>query len=214
MLRLQRDGAAPPGGAGAPRARACGADTRLLAGFATLSVTTAFTHPLDTLRVRLAVDADLARAGAARALRAIVAREGWRALYRGFGPTLVGAGPRGALGFGVFETLKPLAAGTAWGGLRERPGLSKFCCGYVAGVVSEAFIYPLDTVRRRQQALGDRGGRPGPFYREIAAIAAREGVRGLYKGIAVNLIKSPVATAVSFAVNDSVKEALLRRGLV
>ena len=78
VLRLQRDGAAPPGGAGAPRARACGADTRLLAGFATLSVTTAFTHPLDTLRVRLAVDADLARAGAARALRAIVAREGWR----------------------------------------------------------------------------------------------------------------------------------------
>ena len=59
------------------------------------------------------------------------------------------------------------------------------------------------------------GGKPpGPFYREIAAIAAREGVRGLYKGIAVNLIKSPVATAVSFAVNDSVKEALLRRGLV
>ena len=45
-------------------------------------------------------------------------------------------------------------------------------------------------------------------------ILEREGVRGLYKGIAVNLIKSPVATAVSFAVNDSVKEALLRRGLV
>lgn len=35
-----------------------------------------------------------------------VAQEGFGSFYRGFGATLIGAGPRGAVGFGVFETLK------------------------------------------------------------------------------------------------------------
>ena len=34
------------------------------------------------------------------------------------------------------------------------PAVSKFLCGYAAGLMSEFFIYPLDTIRRRQQALG------------------------------------------------------------
>jgi hypothetical protein len=32
--------------------------------------------------------------------------EGVTGFYRGFSATLLGAGPRGALGFGIFETLK------------------------------------------------------------------------------------------------------------
>ena len=108
------------------------------------------------------------------------------------------------------QSLKPLMPRVP--ALREQPALAKFCCGYVAGVVSEALVYPLDTVRRRQQALGDAGyGSNGALFKELAAIARREGVRGLYKGIALNLIKSPVATAISFAVNDMVKDALTKR---
>ena len=41
-------------------------------------------------------------------------------MYRGFWPTLVGAGPRGAIGFGIFETLKPLTKQNEL--LRDRPG--------------------------------------------------------------------------------------------
>ena len=48
------------------------------------------------------------------------ARKGFRVLYRGFWPTLVGAGPRGAIGFGIFETLKPLTKQNEL--LRDRPG--------------------------------------------------------------------------------------------
>ena len=38
-----------------------------------------------------------------------------RGLYGGFGATLIGAGPRGAIGFGVFETLAYLARTTIFG---------------------------------------------------------------------------------------------------
>lgn len=88
-------------------------------------------------------------------------------------------------------------------------GLGKFFCGYAAGLLSEFFIYPLDTIRRRQQALGDTTsiGRSN-VVRALGHIWATEGLRGMFKGISLNLIKNPLATAVSFLVNDLVKEQL------
>jgi hypothetical protein len=82
----------------------------------------------------------------------MMAAEGPQAFYRGFGATLIGAGPRGALGFGVFETLKPILEEPG-GRLEHHKGAAKFLCGYLAGLASEFFTYPLDTVRRRQQVV-------------------------------------------------------------
>jgi len=185
--------------------------TRFWAGYMTLFGTTLITHPLDTLRVRLSVHAKSAELGYTAAGRRLLAEEGVRAFYRGFGATMVGAGPRGALGFGVSETLKPALAKVRFfteegaGGV----GLGRFLCGYAAGVVSEFFIYPLDTIRRRQQALGDATsiGRAN-VVRALSHIWRTEGVRGMFKGISLNLLKNPMATAVSFLVNDAVKDSL------
>lgn len=129
-------------------------------------------------------------------------------LYRGVTATLVGAGPRGAVGFGIYETMKP-ALHAPPSVFADNPALATFLCGYLAGFASEFLIYPLDTVRRRQQALGDasRFGRDS-VWRAVTNIAQEEGFRGLYKGITLNLLKSPIATAVSFMVNDSVKETM------
>merc|ERR1712167_10931 len=126
-------------------------------------------------------------------------------LYGGFGATLIGAGPRGAIGFGVFETLKPYLARYDY--FRENPSVSKVVCGYLAGLLSESFISPLDTVRRRQQALGAASpiGRLGVLA-AVASIYRVEGFLGLFKGISLNLVKNPIGTAISFTVNDHVKE--------
>jgi hypothetical protein len=126
--------------------------TRFWAGYATLFVTTLVTHPLDTLRVRLSVRTDVHAAHDRTFLSAaqhMYRTEGVGSFYRGFAATLLGAGPRGALGFGVFESLKPVLARVA--AFRESPAAGKFACGYAAGLASEFFVYPLDTVRRRQQ---------------------------------------------------------------
>jgi len=42
----------------------------------------------------------------------------------------------------------------------------------------------------------------------IKFIFQNEGIRGVFKGISMNLVKNPIATAVSFTVNDLVKDAL------
>lgn len=93
--------------------------------------------------------ADAAAKGALRSFQEIYAKEGVSALYRGFSVTLIGAGPRGAIGFGIFETMKPWIAGVSF--FQDNAGAGKFICGYVAGLLSEVVTYPLDTIRRRQQ---------------------------------------------------------------
>ena len=178
---------------------------RFWAGYATTFSATLVTHPLDTLRVRISVTQG--EASLAQVARDVGAQGGFRALYHGFGATLIGAGPRGAVGFGVFETLK------AWGrdseAVQRHPSLAKFFFGYLAGFCAETAIYPLDTVRRRQQALGDATPLSRmPTVTAIIHLARHEGVAGMYKGLVLNLLKNPIATAVSFAVNDIVKERL------
>ena len=179
--------------------------TRFVAGYVTMVGATIVTHPLDTLRVRVSVQSQ--KQGFLEAAARLQKLEGLSGFYGGFGATLVGAGPRGAIGFAVFESAKPLAAEHEL--LRERPALAKVVCGYVAGLCSESFVYPLDTVRRRQQALG--AAHPISrlsIFAALASIFRNEGLNGLFKGISLNLIKNPAGTAVSFTVNDLVKDLL------
>mmetsp|Transcript_48083 Transcript_48083/g.61623 ORF Transcript_48083/g.61623 Transcript_48083/m.61623 type:complete len:319 (-) Transcript_48083:223-1179(-) len=181
--------------------------TRFWAGYLTLFFTTLITHPLDTLRVRLSVHSDAATLGAFRTSAHIWKHEGFSSFYRGFGATLLGAGPRGAIGFGIFESLKPILDKVE--GLDDYKVGTRFFAGYTAGFMSEFFIYPLDTIRRRQQALGDATCISRQNVLEaLRHIFRTEGVRGMFKGISLNLVKNPLATGVSFLVNDHVKEAL------
>ena len=182
---------------------------RFWAGYATLFSATLVTHPLDTLRVRISVTHG--EASTASMIHEVLANGGVRALYQGFGATLIGAGPRGALGFGVFETLKDVSE--RWEVLRQSPTTRKLLFGYLAGLCAETAIYPLDTVRRRQQALGDASplGRTRNALSAIMLLARNEGIGGMFKGLSLNLVKNPIATAVSFTVNDVVRDFLRRR---
>jgi len=176
---------------------------RFWAGYATLFAATLVTHPLDTMRVRISVTHGAV--GVSEIWRDLVRSGNWRALYHGFGATLIGAGPRGAVGFGIFETLKDLTRDATF----LSPAANKFLCGYIAGFVAETAIYPLDTVRRRQQALGDATELSRRNVLQALTLLWRsEGFVGMFKGLSLNLFKNPLGTAVSFAINDLVKDYL------
>jgi solute carrier family 25 thiamine pyrophosphate transporter 19 len=72
--------------------------------------------------------------------------------------------------------------------------------------MSKTAVFPLDTVRKRLQVQGPTRAkyvhRDIPVYesgvlRTLRAIIAREGVRGLYRGLTVSLIKAAPASAVT-----------------
>jgi len=188
------------------------------------------THPLDTLRVRVTTQApgQIRYHGMFASTTRIYAKEGISAFYRGLWPTILGAGPRGGIGFGIFETLKAVAASNSElkHALNGKDVFQKLFFGGTAGTVANLAVYPLDTVRRRLQTFGHkrelgeleralgtsmRVQTTRGVWRTIKNIVTIEGFRGLYKGAAMTMIKSPVSTGVSFCVNDIVKFYLCKR---
>ena len=111
-------------------------------------------------------------AGLADALTGTVRDEGWRALYRGISPTLLGAVPYEGIKFGTVGLLEsifpPLADddeeegsdGVRGGKSSSSKSSSiwrKVCFGGAGGIAAGLLTYPNDTVRRFLQLQGSRG---------------------------------------------------------
>jgi solute carrier family 25 (mitochondrial thiamine pyrophosphate transporter), member 19 len=78
--------------------------------------------------------------------------------------------------------------------------------GILASVVSKTAVYPLDTVRKRLQVQGPSRAmyvhRNIPEYTTgvfgtVQMILRREGLRGMYRGLSVALLKAAPASAVT-----------------
>lgn len=230
-----------------------GVPEKVAAGAAAGMARTALFYPLDVARVRIAVDwplpppADAAAAGGAAALAAGPRRvgrayggglaamlaatareEGLAGLYRGAGASVVGLVPYLALSFAAFDELRHRLPDDKWSVAQPWYPLAKMGCGGLAAVAAATATYPLDTIRRRMQVNGARGG----FSAEPAAGAGAdggggpraprysgyvdclsqtlraEGLRGLFRGWHVACLKIVPGAAVQFAAYD-----LLRTGM-
>ena len=65
----------------------------------------------------------------------------------------------------------------------------------------------------RAEERSSRSLPPAPALCVPAALVfvfRSEGVMGMFKGLSLNLIKNPIATAVSFAANDLIKDYMLK----
>ncbi|KAG0049804.1 hypothetical protein BGZ83_005392 [Gryganskiella cystojenkinii] len=87
--------------------------------------------------------------------------------------------------------------------------VSKLGAGAVAGIVGVLIVYPLDMVKTRLQnqkkdAFGKLQYRGGVDC--FKQVIAKEGARGLYRGIVPNLIGITPEKAIKLAVNDFARE--------
>ncbi|KAF9437067.1 hypothetical protein BGZ76_002085 [Entomortierella beljakovae] len=87
--------------------------------------------------------------------------------------------------------------------------ISKLGAGAVAGITGVLIVYPLDMVKTRLQnqkkdAMGKLQYRGGvDCFRQVVA---KEGIRGLYRGMGPNLIGITPEKAIKLAVNDLSRE--------
>ncbi|KAJ9061652.1 mitochondrial aspartate-glutamate transporter agc1 [Entomophthora muscae] len=91
---------------------------------------------------------------------------------------------------------------------------TKLVNGAIAGVVGTLVIFPIDMVKTRLQ--NQRVGKNGqlPYSGGIDCfrkIVAKEGFKGLYRGLVPNLIGVTPEKAIKLAVNDLAREKLARR---
>ena len=167
----------------------------------------ALTNPVWVLKTRMQLDTvqDRQYTSMAQALRRVLATEGARGLYAGVAPALL-LTSNGAVHMAVYEGLK------RWN-LRARGSAGRvheyFMMGGAAKVVATTVTYPLQVVRTRMQQSPER---LTSAYRRtlstVRAVLAREGVRGLYKGLGPNLLRVAPASATTFAVYEGVLAAL------
>lgn len=167
---------------------------RFAAGAGAGAAATVVTYPLDLLRARLA----LGGLSLSCALREL-AQGGPRAAFRGLGPTLAGIVPYSGVTWLGYTTLKEE-------GGADSPA-QRLAAGALAGLLGQSVTYPLDVARRRMQV-----GAPGGAAHVLRSAVAAEGTAVLFKGLSLNWLKGPVATAVSFFVFEAVVEQLKQRG--
>ena len=169
------------------------------------TVATTSTYPLDLLRTRFAAQGTTrVYPGLLRGVRQIRHLEGWRGFFRGLTAANAQIVPYMGLFFTLYEAFKlrlhdmslPLAS------LGSADGTSAI----LASVVSKTIVYPLDTVRKRLQVQGPSRAqyvhRNIPEYKggvlaTIKMILKKEGVRGMYRGLPVALLKAAPTSAVT-----------------
>jgi len=170
---------------------ACGACAGICASFAT--------HPLDVIRTRLAVQAELT--GIGHTVTTLWSEGGVQAMYKGLGPTLASLAPFVAINFAAYDTLK---AHFFPGGNVPQGPLYSLGMGATAGIIAQTACYPLDTIRRRMQLKGKN-------YKStldaIQTIIKTEGSLGLYRGISANTLKVIPNNAIRWMVFEHLKQS-------
>ncbi|KAK2764560.1 mitochondrial thiamine pyrophosphate transporter [Arachnomyces sp. PD_36] len=172
-----------------------------LSGALAGGVATAATYPLDLLRTRFAAQGnERVYSSLLASVREIAREEGGRGFFRGASAAVVQIVPYMGMFFATYETLRvPIAR------LDLPYGSGDACAGVFASVFAKTGVFPLDLVRKRLQVQGPTRTRYVhrniPEYSGVVGtmrlIVKSQGVRGLYRGLTVSLIKAAPASAIT-----------------
>lgn len=164
-------------------------------------------YPLDFARTKLSADTTSKYRGIRHLMSSTISTHGVKGLYSGLSVSLFGIIPYLAVSLTTYDTLKELAGDKSE--FNSLPG--RICLGSIAAIISQAMAYPVDTVRRHMQVSGGLGQRAKyNSVREcLKEIYSKNGVRGFYKGLFINVARAAPQTGIEFAAFDYLS-ALIR----
>jgi solute carrier family 25 thiamine pyrophosphate transporter 19 len=164
---------------------------------------TTATYPLDLLRTRFAAQGkQRVYTSLGASIRHIATHEGPTGFFRGLGAGISQIVPYMGLFFASYESLKPVMASSP---LALPFGGSDAAAGIIASVCAKTAVYPLDTTRKRLQVQGPMRSKYVhgniPMYSGVVStlvtISKHEGMRGLYRGLTVSLLKAAPTASVT-----------------
>ncbi|TEB40123.1 S-adenosylmethionine transporter [Coprinellus micaceus] len=113
----------------------------------------------------------------------VLANDGWRGFYRGFGITVMREIPFTSIQFPLYEFFK--VQGAEFTGREKLPPYEAAVCGSVAGGIAAALTTPLDVLKTRVMLdvrNASEGARP-TVLRRFKTIYVEEGWRALFSGV-------------------------------
>ncbi|XP_044134682.1 calcium-binding mitochondrial carrier protein SCaMC-3-like [Bufo gargarizans] len=183
---------------------------RFVAGSLAGAIAQTLIYPMEVLKTRLALRRTGQYSGMSDCARQILRTEGVRAYFKGYLPNLLGIVPYAGIDLAVYETLKNTWLQRYQTGSSPNPGvLVLLACGTISSTCGQIASYPLALVRTRMQAQASIQGSPQLSMVDLFRyIVAREGVLGLYRGIAPNFMKVIPAVSISYVVYENMKRVL------
>ena len=142
--------------------------------------------------------------------------EGWRALFKGLGPNLVGVVPARSINFFVVGNGKRIIAD--YGNNGEESAWVVLCAAALAGIVTSTATNPIWLIKTRLQLdkniVEKTGGAATRRYKNswdcIKQVVRQEGIRGLYKGMSASYLGVTEST-VQWVLYEQMKRSLERR---
>lgn len=167
-------------------------------------------YPLDSLRIMQ----QHSRSGSAMTiLRRVIATEGPGALYRGMGAPLASVTFQNAMVFQIYADLSRACDPSV--AAKDPPSYKGVALGGVGtGAIQSLMLAPVELVKIRLQLQRKSYGETQPTncYKGpvsvIKSICRTEGIRGLYRGLTITVIRDAPSHGVYFSTYEYMREQL------
>jgi len=136
-------------------------------------------------------------------------REGFKGLYKGLGPQLVGVAPEKAIKLVVNQLMRGVFTRLT-GASKDNLALPfEIIAGGMAGASQVIFTNPLEIVKIRLQVQGEAVLKFGAEPKPAMAIVWELGFRGMYKGASACLLRDIPFSAIYFPAFSNMKSKFL-----
>nr|QKK35448.1 mitochondrial Agc1 [Starmerella bombicola] len=172
-------------------------------------------YPIDLVKTRMqnqrktAPGTQLLYANSIDCFKKVIKKEGFRGLYSGLGPQLVGVAPEKAIKLTVNDLVRGILADSDG----NISGLAEVIAGGSAGACQVVFTNPLEIVKIRLQVQGELAANAVGHVKQSAVHIVRQlGLVGLYKGASACLLRDVPFSAIYFPSYAHLKKDLFKEG--
>ncbi len=164
-----------------------------------------FTHPVDTIKVRLQLNGELSGARG-DVISTMIQKEGFTSLWKGLSASLLREGSYSTIRMGLYEPLKHALASPN----ETEPLWKKIVAGGLAGMIGSGIANPTDLIKVRFQANSNAASIG--VISTAKQIIQKEGFVGLYRGVGPTTQRAAILTATQLPVYDHSKRLLIDYG--
>lgn len=176
----------------------------LLAGSLAGASSSVFVYPLDVVAMRITVQKDVYK-NMLDALVRITREEGFRSLYKGIVPSVIGVFPYASVTYGANDILqKSLKKRNK----EEKLGmLTVYLCGCTSGWAGMTISYPFEFLRRRMQLDQGQYAYKGMVH-AMQTIARTEGIGAFFRGYIPASQRIIPMSGITFLVYELVRRVI------
>jgi len=181
---------------------------RLLSGACAGICSQLVVYPLEITKTRLALAPLGIYTGIIDCIKKTYRNEGSLGLYKGLQASIIGVMPYAAIDLAIYNTLRDRYIQK---NRKDPRPIILLGCGAFSSICGQIVSYPFAVIRTRLQSQG-MPGMKGLKYEGLRDCAKKiekhEGIKGFYKGLIPNFMKTVPAISISYVVFENVKKRL------